>query len=204
MTYVRTSEDLRLAAEFQLQAIQLSARAFDDGLRGEAARLANAIFILCGRGMKSHVSIMDAADQQNKKSYRSTKACSDDVGSPLILCRLTKVDTDAWTADIKPAGQDALHNGRDLEFDEWWHEPIISTSQITLSRSKVVRILRDKNGGAHFDPVVTDPLIADTLRGHIGAFYIKNDGSENEMAIQGSLECVMRQIVTEFWFSLAR
>jgi hypothetical protein len=43
----------------QYDALLLSSSAYDAGHRGEIARIANAIYILVGRGKRSHTSIID-------------------------------------------------------------------------------------------------------------------------------------------------
>ncbi len=201
MAYRRSEENLREAAEFQLQAIQLSAREFDSGAIGEAARLATAVFLLIGRGMRHHTSIFDSAGQQEKRLYRSTLGEANARGSQLIVCRLEKVDTDIWQISACARGKEALSEGRDLPFDEWWSETVIDTEECKLTREQIVRILRDKNGGAHFDAEVEDPLVAAVLQGRLGGFYYINQDGESQ-PVPGSLENCMRQIVEELWFSL--
>ena len=200
----RTEEELREAAENQLRAIQLSARAFDDGLVGEAARLASAVFVLVGRGSKRHVSILDAAKQQDRRLYRSTIAPGQGAGAPLIKCELKNVGEDAWEIGLKHQGKNVLEEGRDLPFDLWWDELIINNDEAKLSRREVIRILRDKNGGAHFDSSVADRKIAAALRGNIGAFNFDNSATQSIEPVPHGLEYSMRQIATELWYSLER
>ena len=55
----RTVEDLLRAFDVQKVALEVSIYAFDHGMKGETARLANSVFLLVGRGMKYHKSILD-------------------------------------------------------------------------------------------------------------------------------------------------
>lgn len=201
MSYERSEEELLAAAEFQLQAIKDSTRLFDEGRIGEAARLANAVFILIGRGAKHHRSILDSAGQQDRRLFRSSIPSAGAKGTALIGCRIEKVEADTWEAALIHRGRRALDEGRDISFEDWWSEEVISTNRLSLSRGKVVRILRDKNGGAHFDAVISDATDAAAILGEVGAFIIKNsDGVET--LIPHALEHTMRQIVEEMWFSL--
>lgn len=201
LSYERSEEELLAAAEFQLQAIRDSTRLFDEGCVGEAARLANAVFILIGRGAKHHRSIFDSAGQQELRLFRSSIPTMGAKGAALIACRIEKVEAETWEAALIHRGRCALDEGRDLSFKDWWSEEVISTDRLSLYRGKVVRILRDKNGGAHFDPVISDETDAAAILGEVGAYTIKNsDGIET--LVPHALEHTMRQIVEEMWFSL--
>lgn len=199
--YVRTDENLRQAAEVQFRALKISADHFDLGEFGEAARIANALFILVGEGMRKHTSILDAANQKDRRLYRSTKATENDLGSSLIYIELRKIEETVWDVRLRHAGRIALVGGRDLTFDDWWNEPVIVNDAVRLTRADIVRILRDKNGGAHFDPIVKNPIDARAIRGEIGLFDIANPDGTREVVPFG-LEFCMRQIATEFWFSM--
>ena len=201
VAYSRTHEDFQAAAQFQLRAMKISADHFDLGEVGEASRMASALFILVGEGMKSHTSIFDAANQKAKRKYRSTKKTDGELGCSLVHARLTKVADTEWEISLGHAGRTALEGGRDLPFNEWWSEIVILNDITNLSREEVVRILRDKNGGAHFDPVVKDEKTAKAIIGELGLFNIElPDGSLESVPF--GLEYCMRQIATEFWYSI--
>lgn len=201
MGYERSEDELFAAADFQLQSIKDSAKLFDEGRVGEAARLANAAFILIGRGPKHHRSILDSVGQQESRLFRSSIPNGGAKGAALIACRITKIEAETWEAELVHRGRPAVEEGRDLPFDHWWTEEVICTDRISLSREKVIRILRDKNGGAHFDPVISDPTDTAAILGEVGAFTIKNsDGTQT--IVPYALEQTMRQIVDEIWFSL--
>ena len=202
LNLLRTDDELFSAAEAQLRSLQISAKAFDEGLVSEAARLANSVFILVGRGMRTHTSILDSAKQQDRRQYRSTIPSEGSTGTPLIFCRLTKVAEDHWEIGLNHRGRDALLKGRDLPFDAWWEERVINTEEVRLTRSEVVRLLRDKSGGAHFDADLKDALVARSIRGGIGAFNFENSASGSVEPVPHGLEYCMRQIATELWFSL--
>jgi hypothetical protein len=199
--YVRTEEELRHAAEFQFRALKISADHFDLGEFGEAARMATALFVLAGEGMGRHTSILDAAKQKEKRLYRSTKASENDLGCSLVHLVAKHIEQNVWEVRLRHAGRGALEGGRDLPFDEWWNERVVVNNATRLSRADIVRILRDKNGGAHFDPVVSDSDTAQAIRGELGLFDIKHEDGKCEL-VPFALEFCMRQIATEFWYSL--
>ena len=199
--YNRTEGDLQQAAVIQFDALKISSDHFDLGQIGEAARIANALFVLAGEDMRAHTSILDAANQKDQRLYRSTRAAENYFGCSLIYAELEKVAEDTWEIRLRHAGRTALEDGRDLSFSEWWNEPVVVNDTVTLTRADVVRVLRDKAGGAHFDPIVNDPKLARALQGEIGLFNITHADGRREVVPFG-LEYCMRQIVTEFWFSL--
>lgn len=199
--YARTDEDLRRAAEIQFDALKISADHFDLGQIGEAARMANALFVLVGEGMRTHTSIFDAANQKQGRLYRSTKPTGNDLGCSLVFLELKKVEENAWEVELRHAGRVALKGGRNLTFSEWWAEPVIVNDAVNLTRGDIVRILRDKNGGAHFDAVVKDTLVARAIRSEVGLFNVEGSDGTPEIVPFG-LEFCMRQIATEFWYSV--
>jgi hypothetical protein len=199
--YIRTEEDLRRAVQAQFRALKISADHFDLGEMGEAARMASALFILAGEGMRTHTSIFDAAGQKANRLYRSTKTTENAVGCSLVYAQLKKVGPDEWEVGLRHAGRAALKDGRDLPFSGWWNELVVKNSTVELSRADVVRILRDENGGAHFDPIVKDSTVAAAIRGEVGLFDMKHPNGDREV-IPFGLEFCMRQVATEFWYSL--
>lgn len=200
--YTRTEEEFRQAAEFQFRALKASADLFDLGEIGEASRMANAIFVLAGEGLRRHVGILDAVDQKKGRLYRSTKPVENALGCALVYLKLVKVEVNQWEYSLSHAGRSSLENGRDLLFNEWWSEPVIFNDTVNLSRAEIIRLLRDKNGGAHFDPLIEDSQAIDALRGEVGLFNIASENGTVEV-IPFGLEFAMRQIATEFWYSFA-
>ena len=94
-------------------------------------------------------------------------------------------------------GREATQTGRALTFHEWWAEKVLNggSGQI-LTREKVIRILRDKDGGAHYDADIKDPLVAAALQGQItGIMYKNTDGKIIPVPL--GLENTMRQIAGE-------
>jgi hypothetical protein len=102
-----------------------------------------------------------------------------------------------FAIELVPRGREAMQKGRLLKFDEWWNENVLDNGKNQrLTRENIIRILRDKDGGAHYDANVTDPLVAAALQGQITGFLYKNtDG--NELPVPLSVETTMRQIAEE-------
>jgi hypothetical protein len=104
---------------------------------------------------------------------------------------------DEFVIALEPRGREAMYTGRRLKFDEWWNETVLNDGKNQqLTRENIIRILRDKDGGAHYDANVTDPLIAAALRGEITGFLYKDAGGK-ELPVPFILENTMRQIAEE-------
>ena len=193
----RQSSDFWDAFEVQKTALEVSALAFDGGLKGEAARMATSVFLLFGRGMKSHQSVFDNLGIQNAISFHTTVPDQNKSGTPLIAMSLVQYRINEWVVELNTRGRQGILTGRSLKFDEWWNEIVLSDSSgKDLSRENIIRILRDKNGGAHYDASITDPLIVAALRGEITGLFCQSQNGQR-IPVPHALETTMRQIAEE-------
>jgi hypothetical protein len=199
MTYTRSQDEIGQAWAVQLGFLASSVQAFDAGDRHEACRIAAAVHLLVGRGQRQHRSICDSLGVQDTRHYRSSVATGAQ-GLPLIVCQVECVIDGEWIIDLKSMGSRAVADGHDLAFDEWWSQTVIDTQGHQLNRRDVVMILRDKNGGAHFDTTINNPLIAAALRGELSFQYQPRAGEPTQPVVF-SLETCMRQIAEELLFS---
>jgi hypothetical protein len=196
MSFQRTTADFWRAFEIQKSALDVSSLAFDGGMVGEAARLATAAFLLVGRGMRTHRSILDHLGIQESVSFWTTVTTGSTSGSPLISCAITYIRANEVLIELQPRGREAMMTGRSLTFDEWWNEQVLfDGTSLKLTRADIVRILRDKDGGAHYDANVSDPLVAAALRGEITGFVYET--SDCRKSVPLALENCMRQIAEE-------
>jgi hypothetical protein len=186
----------------QVAALEISATAFDRGEIGEAVRLATSAFLLVGRGMKGHTSILDHLKIADNLRFQSTVPDGNEAAAPLVFISLSQIEPDNWIVELAPKGRVAIQTGRLLALDEWWREIILNDGNgKALSRNDIVRILRDKDGGSHYDANVTDPIVAAALRGEITNYlYQRPDG--RSIPLPGSLENTMRQIAEELRYLL--
>jgi hypothetical protein len=195
--YQRTTDDFWKAFEIHKSALDVSSLAFDGGLIGEAARLATSAFLFVGRGMGNHKSILDHLGITDSVQFPTTVPDGSQSGTPLIHASLTCIRKDEWVIELVPNGRAAMQTGRTLKFDDWWNEKVLDKGKgQKLSRKDIIRILRDRDGGAHYDANVKDPLVGAALQGQITGFLYKNpDG--HEVPIPNPLETTMRQIAEE-------
>jgi hypothetical protein len=200
--FQRTEVDFWNAFEVQKSALEISSLAFDGGMIGEAARLATAAFLLVGPSTRNHTSIFDHLGIKDNMEFQTTVPDGNQSGTPLVHCNLELVrknpttGNDEFVIELQPRGRQAMLTGRKLKCDEWWNETVLKDEKRQLTRDNIIRILRDKAGGAHYDAKVTDPLIAAALRGEITGFMYKNE-SGKALPVPFVLENTMRQIAEE-------
>jgi len=192
----RTMNDFWRAFEVQKDALDISSLAFDTGLIGESARLATSAFLLAGRGMRTNKPILDHLEILDKVQFFTTVPNNSQSGSPLISCSVTMIRENVAQIELQGRGREAMMNGRSLSYDDWWNEVVLNDGlSQALTREKIIRILRDKDGGAHYDANVSDPLVIAALKGEISGFNYQSGGITRPVPF--SLEYTMRQIAEE-------
>lgn len=194
--FQRTMSDFWRAFEVQKDALDISSLAFDIGLVGESARLAASTFLLVGRGMRTNKPILDHLGILNRVQFFTTVPENSQSGSPLLSCSITMIRENVAQIELQGRGREAMMNGRSLSYSDWWDEVVLNDGiSQSLTREKIIRILRDKDGGAHYDANVSDPLIISALKGEISGFNYQSGGTTQP--VRFSLEHTMRQIAEE-------
>ena len=205
----RTKLGLLHALRVQYQGIQLSAGALDAGHRGEAARIATAIFVLLGPSMRNHKPIIEQLGEHEKLLMISTADSRGPHGSALIAVEAIPyvaedVNKSGYIISAVPFGHERLRDGRRISLSEWWSEGILKGvgASRMLTRLDVVRIMRDQDGGAHLDDHIKDETyLAVHLRG-VGFQYKPAADSEELIPVEGALEATIRQMAYEVLDSL--
>lgn len=199
--YTRTKRDVISAFNAQSEFFKSSCASYDEGAKHEAARIANAMFMLIGRGMKRHTSICDALGIQDNLQFVSSISGNEN-GLPLIHCKLEHIEPNVWTIELHPIGLVSGAEVRPLSFEDWWSEVVIRNSGYEYTRENLVRIVRDINGGAHFDLNVQDPDIAALLLSELGFKIAPNDVDDGG-PVPFVLESCLRQIAEELKWTFA-
>ena len=99
-----------------------------------------------------------------------------------------------------PFGQEPLASGRRLSLTDWWDEGVLRGSgsgETTLSRLQVVRVMRDQDGGAHFDDHLQDEVYLSVYFKGVGFFYKPSADSEESCPVEGALQATVTQMVHE-------
>ena len=92
---------------------------------------------------------------------------------------------------------DATYPYRLLQFSRWWETDFIfRDGKSGIARKKLVFILRNKEGGGHFDPKIDEPNYERFARESTTTPYVQAEGSK-PMTVLGAELATMRQIAWE-------
>jgi hypothetical protein len=198
----RDANELREAFEVQRSALISSCRAYDEGQKWEALRLATAIYILVRDGGKKNRSILTQMGKRNSMEFAVPISKAADPRNlvsytPLVMLRLGE-----GGANFLPR-QDEFPSGRRmLRFSEWWDRDLVFRSgggKHRMTRKKLVFSLRNLDGGAHYDEEILDPNYIEMTHGK-SWMSISPDGTKRPVR---QLELAsMRQIAWEVLDSL--
>ncbi|QWG10970.1 hypothetical protein KMZ29_14380 [Bradyrhizobium sediminis] len=174
----------------------MSVSSFDFGHVAEAARIANAIFILLGPRSRTHTSVVEAL---NWDIEMPTTVPSGNLMS--VECIPVEAVGDrpaSWFIQALPAGREAAVFRKDvrLSINEWWNEVVLKGSEGTLSRLDIIRITRDRDGGAHLDETISSPAYKAVLLRGAGFSYQPSQDAPSQ-PVENSIEAIIRQIANE-------
>ena len=174
---------------------------FDMGYKGEAVRLANSIHILVGKRSKNHKSIMDHLGKLDTMTFPTTVPDNNESGSPMYSAMLHTIGPNTWNVELIAHGLNEMMNGRHLSATQWWEEIVMKSGDVSISRELLIRAVRDRDGGAHVDASITDPVYLAALRGELTGFNVKvSDG--NTVPVLFAIETTIGQIAEEIRMAL--
>ncbi|MGM5025714.1 hypothetical protein AB8B02_05770 [Tardiphaga sp. 862_B3_N4_1] len=184
----------------QYGALKMSASGYDFGHIAEAARMANAVFILLGPRSRSHTSIIDAL------GWTPSMMTSRPSGSLLCIQCIPIEQVGerpaSWFIQALPAGRDAVVAAAEqFDVSQWWNEVILTKEEGSLSRLDLVRIVRDRDGGAHLDNSITSKAYKSVLLTGAGFNYAPA-ADQPTQPVENSIEAIIRQIGFEVVHSL--
>lgn len=195
--YRRTIEDYHRAFATQYDALRHSSANFDVGNFWESVRIANAIYMLLGPSGKNHTNLVE---RLNKHSSLQMPTSVDSIaGSPLVICQICVIENKdgnsaVYQLSLRNRGRSGFCSSK-IGIAQWWAERVIMTDDCLLDRLTLVRVIRDKDGGAHYDETISDPnYVAAATRG-VAFRYSKPDGTDK--AVPFYLEQSMRQLADE-------
>lgn len=189
----QSRDDLERHLQEQLQFLERSADAFDNGFTGEAKRIAVSLRVLCHDtahstslltqlGLKNtdFVDSSIADEPDNLLAHAGLIGVAVGKGGPCLTARLDG-DDPSW---FKKAS-----------FSDWWNAPITRDLKgRVLSRSDIVLAVSNKDGGAHVDPELDEPY-AELSRFNALGFY---RGTDDQLeALSEPERVIVRQIAHE-------
>jgi hypothetical protein len=192
----RTRFGLLRAFMQQYGALRLSASNYDFGHLAETARIANAILILLGPRSRSHLSIVEALDWE--LVMPSTRPNGSLLQVECIPVEAVGDKSASWFIRAMPAGREAAISDPQapLSLADWWNEIVVNRAEGSLSRLEMIRVIRDRDGGAHLDLTITSPAYKAVLL-HGAGFNYQPSASEPARPVEHSIEAIIRQIGNE-------
>ena len=197
--YIQSEEELQRHLRDTVQALELSARAFDEGFEGEAKRLAASIRVLVHDTQKSKsllsqlgrktISFYDTCRPRHPYTYGTyngiTLMIQTSVGAGYIA-----------PLDLLPPN----HSARKVSFDYWWNEVIfVDKDEHETTRKDLILAVANKDGGAHVDPIL-DEKYANLSRYNSLAW--KYHGPKGDVPLEDPEKHAVRQITHEILKSL--
>ncbi|TXH15878.1 MAG: hypothetical protein E6R06_32135 [Mycobacterium sp.] len=176
MAQRRTRDDLLELFEEQVEFLERSNAAFDEGHLSEAKRIAVPLRVLFHHTSRSHSLLNQLGlGKVTRLGLKVPLAWVDTAGRPdpnnlisewgLVQSGINIEDgkgTPVFRAPLgdRPAmmirvGSRLLPRGSRIPFEEWWTEPVTRDADRTeFSRKDFVLALANKEGGAHVDPEI--------------------------------------------------
>jgi hypothetical protein len=192
--YKQSNDELRQHLKDTIEALQLSANAFDNGFEGEAKRCAAAIRVLVHDTRNSN-SLLNQLGLKTVKFFDTSVPYN--PKTILTHSGITAINLRPEGA-VHIAPLDGLPSGhipKWVSFDEWWEGIIfVDKDKVTTSRKDLVLSIADKDGGAHVDPNL-DEKYANLSRLNSLAWRFKNETSD--VALEGPEKAAIRQITHE-------
>lgn len=151
----RSRTDLLEALNENVEFLERSAGAFDEGFESEAKRLAVVLRVLLHDtdmshslleqlGVKRRLNFLDTAQPIDPKNLANTPG--------LLMMRATWTGGGGVKGDyVAPLGMERPFPPRSSRFTAWWDQPVMKVDG-TWSRKQLVLILANQEGGAHIDP----------------------------------------------------
>lgn len=166
MAQQRTREELLEFFDEQIEFLERSNAAFDEGHLSEAKRLAVTLRVLFHNTKASHALINQLGFDQTLTWVDTCGMPDPDNMSQVWGLVITGIDLATNEALFKPRLDDGAPNairtkslrlprGSRILRDEWWTEPVTrDASHALFSRKDFVLALSNKEGGAHVDPEI--------------------------------------------------
>ena len=135
------------------EALCLSSQAYDNGYKGEAARLAGIIYILVHDYGKRTISLLKLVDRKNILFKNTTIPLNPQnlLGeTPLVIVKASTKGIEY--IPILDQGTPQHYQQPDQKFRDWWDTPVLRDDQRReFTRRRLVTSMRNAEGGGHVD-----------------------------------------------------
>ena len=169
---------------------------FDSGRRADIGSMALQLRLLfidssARTGGRSVMNLLGVTNAQRILSTVPQVISDKTISSMGFLGLRTSADGSEWFATLA----DTPGAGNLLTTERWLSENIFKTGSITFTRLKLIRVIADKEGGAHLDPEI-DPEYYEIARVNgSGWNFLGADGKE--VPLGNPFPAMMRQLCFE-------
>lgn len=199
-TVKQSKDELLSHLKEHILFLSMSARAYDQGVTGEAKRIAVSLRVLLHDTDSSHslleqlglkVSFYNTANKYNPKNILTHHG----------LTALVIGNNEA--KHVAPL--DSRHKDVPLSqalFPDWWNEPIIvDKDKNVLSRRKLVLAMANQDGGAHVDPELDEVYAKISRNNSVGWIFTHDNKQEPVRPVELAS---MRQICYEVLYTFKK
>lgn len=191
----RSKNELKGELKEQLQLLQHSCQAYDNGLEPVGKHISLSLRVL----LHHHGKSRSLLDQLGLRSGRFL-----DSAGPLnprnllsecnLVCTLMTVGGASYHPLVKMDARPLPL--RPVPFVDWWNEPVLKDNRgRTFARRELVLNVADTDGGAHVDPELEEKYMALSRENSLGWMFTKGD-MQSSLSGRPELAC-MRQIAHE-------
>lgn len=199
----QTEEELKAHLKEQIEFLQRSAEAYDEGFKSEAKRLAVVIRLLL-HDTKSSTSLLTQLKKKNIKFYDTAydydpRNLLSTMG--LIQTQVSTLNGAKYVPPLDDGSPDRYLKGK-IPFDKWWNNKIViaDTAGNKFTRKDLILAVCNKDGGAHIDQKLNKAYADLTRFGSLGEEYGLN-GIDKGFVTDPELASI-RQIAHEVLKSL--
>lgn len=192
--YRQSEEELQQHLVDTLQALELSARAFDEGYEGEAKRLAAAIRVLV-HDTRNSKSLLGQLGRRSMQFYDTS--IPRQSGTILTYNGITAMNlTSQGATYVAPLDQlPPDSRPRYVSLDQWWSGVIfVDKAGHETTRRDLILAVANKDGGAHVDPVLDGKYASLSRRNSLAWRFI---GPRGDVRLKGPEKSAVRQIAHE-------
>jgi len=190
-----TPQELQAHLDEHIDFMHRSCVAFDEGIEGEAKRLATSIRVLVNdtRNQKSLLK------QLHKKNIDFFETSFDFISNPmahsgLVYFAMSMVERKARYAAM--LDKIPIHCFKKVPFDDWWNQIVFrDNNQNEFTRRDIILYVSDQDGGAHVDPAL-DEIYASLLKDNTLGMHV-NFGKGEELIPGSPVYAAVRQIAHE-------
>ncbi|GAB5536781.1 MAG: hypothetical protein Rubg2KO_30300 [Rubricoccaceae bacterium] len=192
--FAQSREELEEHLRDQLRFLRRSADAFDEGDHGEAKRMALQVRVLVhdtgqSTSLLTHLGLQKLTFLDTSSEYVPGNL----VGQSMLTSGIVGT---RGAVEAAPLDRAVESRGRMVPFPEWWDRVVFANlGETSLCRRDVVLDIAHKDGGAHVDANLKEPMARLSRYNSLQRFIVDPDGNKSPLL---RIELVaMRQIAHE-------